>query len=75
MDTGNTFSNLGTGSQNVISSGTQNVNAGSGSQYIKTIRFDDLYSSLIGSLLLTCMPDFFGVAAAAKKLPGPAYYC
>ncbi|KAF6803519.1 nacht and wd domain protein, partial [Colletotrichum plurivorum] len=33
MDTGNTFSNLGTGSQNVISSGTQNNNSGNGSQY------------------------------------------
>ncbi|KAF6823846.1 hypothetical protein CMUS01_10516 [Colletotrichum musicola] len=33
MDTGNTFSNLGTGSQNVISSGTQNNNSGDGSQY------------------------------------------
>ncbi|KAF6807696.1 beta transducin-like protein het-e4s [Colletotrichum plurivorum] len=40
MDTGNTFSNLGTGSQNVISSGTQNNNSGSGSQYnANTIAF------------------------------------
>ncbi|KAF6814538.1 hypothetical protein CMUS01_12625, partial [Colletotrichum musicola] len=40
MDTGNAFRNLGTGSQNVISSGTQNNNSGSGSQYnANTIAF------------------------------------
>ncbi|KAF6805912.1 vegetative incompatibility protein het-e-1, partial [Colletotrichum plurivorum] len=52
MGTGNTFSNLGTGSQNVISSGTQNNNSGSGSQYITTIH-QDSDTNLLADLRVT----------------------
>ncbi|KAF6805328.1 vegetative incompatibility protein HET-E-1 [Colletotrichum musicola] len=52
MDTGNTFSNLGTGSQNVISSGTQNVNSGSGSQHNTTI-YQHNNTNLLADLRVT----------------------